>query len=163
MERVAYNRVFGPRSRVRWNARLAWGGVVLACVAVLGVARYLEPDPRGYGTHEQLSLYRYPCSFVLTTGLPCPTCGMTTAFSFMMHGHPWLAFKVQPAGAVLCVAAIVLLGFSVYVVVSGRIVSVNWNRVGPVRLMLGFGLLILGSWGFKIAYGLITGTLPIHQ
>ncbi|MBN2560736.1 MAG: DUF2752 domain-containing protein [Phycisphaerae bacterium] len=162
MERVAHIPVFGPRVPVGAKTRLGWAGVALACVAVLGVARYLEPDARGYGTHEQLGFYPYPCSFVLTTGLPCPTCGMTTAFSFIMHGHPWLAFKSQPAGAVLCVATIGLLVLALYVVVRGRVVCVNWDRIGPVRVSVGVGLLILGGWGFKIAHGLITGTLPVR-
>jgi len=101
-----------------------------------------------------------PCSFVLTTGLPCPTCGMTTAFSFVMHGRPWSAFKAQPAGALLCIATVGLLAASVYAAVTGRIVSVNWDRLGPVRLALGAALLLMLAWGFKIAYGLLTGILP---
>jgi hypothetical protein len=162
MERLAYHRFLGPRLPVRPNARLAWAGVALACLAVLGIARYLQPDPRGFGTHQQLSIYKYPCGFVLTSGLPCPTCGMTTAFSMIMHGRPFSALKAQPAGAILCVATVGLLAFSLYVAISGRIVSLNWERIGPVRIMIALGLLILGGWAFKIAHGLITGTLPAN-
>lgn len=160
MEGVDSRRLLGPRSRVGTNARLAWAGVALACAVVLGVARYLEPDARGYGTHRQLGFYRYPCSFVVTSGLPCPTCGMTTAFSLIVHGRPGSAFKAQPAGAVLCLGTMGLLVFSLSVVISGKMVAVNWDRIGPVRFTLAVGVLILGGWGFKIAHGLITGTLP---
>ena len=50
-----------------------WPRVLLAAwavmlVAVLAVARRLEPDPRGFGTHEQLGLS--PCAFRATTGRP---------------------------------------------------------------------------------------------
>ena len=120
----------------------------------------MPPDPRGFGTHERLGLP--PCSLVLTTGLPCPTCGMTTAFSLMMHARPWSAFLVQPAGAVLCLATMVLLLVSAYIAVSGRTVTIDWDRLGPVRLALSGGLVLMLGWGFKIAHGLLTGALPAH-
>ena len=144
MPRTTGNRLFGPRLRVGPTTRFAWAGVAVGCLLGLGVARYLEPDTRGYGTHQQLPFYGYPCGLVLTSGLPCPTCGMTTSFSSVMHGDFVSAFKAQPAGAVLCMGAVALLVFASYVVFSGRVMAVNWDRLGPVRLMLGLGFLILG-------------------
>ena len=161
MERPAHSSLFGPRVRITGSARLLWASVSLACAAVLGIARFLTPDPAGLGTHQQL-FGMAPCSFVLTSGLPCPTCGMTTSFSHMMHGHPIVALKVQPAGAVFCLAAVFFAFFGLYVAVSGKTVAVNWNRIGPVRFMLAIGLLILSGWAFKIAHGLLTGELPIR-
>ncbi|NBO19844.1 MAG: DUF2752 domain-containing protein, partial [Proteobacteria bacterium] len=48
--------------------------------ATLGLSnvRWLTPDARGLGTHEQLGLP--PCGFYLWYGLPCPSCGMTTSW-----------------------------------------------------------------------------------
>ena len=157
----ALNRtgLIGPRVRVNVQTRMAWFGIAVACVAVSGVARHLDPDGRGMGTHQQLGMP--PCSFVLATGLPCPTCGMTTSFSLLMHGHPWSAMKAQPTGLILCLATIAMLVYSLYVVFTGWTVPVNWDRVGGVRVALGIGLLILGGWGFKIAHGLLTGVLPV--
>lgn len=160
MEPVVARPVVGARPQARPGARAIWGFVAAVCAAVLGVARYLPPDERGFGTHQQLGMP--PCSFVLTTGLPCPTCGMTTAFSMIMHGRPWAGVMAQPAGALLCVAAVGLLGFSVYAAVTGRIVSINWERVGPVRIALGTTLLFMLAWGFKLAHGLLTGALPVR-
>ncbi len=53
------------------------------------------------------------------------------------------------AACALCAA---LTGWTVYV---------NWDRIG-VRLMVGFGFLILAGWGFKIAHGMLAGTLPVE-
>jgi hypothetical protein len=87
---------------------------------------------------------------------------MTTSFAHMMHGHPLTALKVQPAGAVLCLATVVLAVFGFCAAVSGKTVTLNWDRIGPVRFMLALGLLILGGWAFKIAHVLLTGELPIR-
>ncbi|MFH1418327.1 MAG: DUF2752 domain-containing protein [Planctomycetota bacterium] len=160
MESVEHSRFLGPRFKVALNTRLAWGGVALVCISVVGIAAWLRPDPSGLGTHRQL-FNSYPCSFVVTTGLPCPTCGMTTAFAEMVHGHPYASFIAQPAGAVFCLATIGMAVFGLWVAVSGNMVSVNWERIGPTRFMLGLGFLILGGWVFKLAHGLITGKLPM--
>src|SRR5207247_577108 len=57
--------------------RLMFVAAALGMTALLGVARLVEPDLRGYGTHEQLGLP--PCTFRLLTGIACPSCGMTTS------------------------------------------------------------------------------------
>jgi len=150
----------GPREYLGARARLAWLAVAIACATVLGIGAYLRPDPRGLGTHEALGLP--PCSFVLTSGLPCPTCGMTTAYSLMLHGHPIQAFLAQPAGAVLCLGTVVLLIASVHFAIRGYMVSPNWVRLGPVRTMLCLGFLLLFGWGFKIVHGMLTGAFPIR-
>jgi len=160
MESVKQSRLLGRRFRVALNTRLAWGGVGLACSCVLGIAAWLTPDSSGLGTHRQL-FGSYPCSFVVTSGLPCPTCGMTTSFAEMVHGHPFASFIAQPAGAVFCLATIAAAAFGLWVAISGNMISVNWERIGPTRFMLGLGFLILGGWVFKLAQGLITGKLPM--
>ncbi len=154
--------VFGPTYPVDAGTRLAWLGVWAGCAVTLGIAIWLDPDPRGLGTHEQLFRGGMPCSFVLTSGLPCPTCGMTTSFAHMMHLQPLAAFKVQPAGAIFCLATIVVFWYSIYIVAVGRAVRINWYRIGPVRFMLAIGFILLAGWGYKLAYGLLTGQLPMR-
>lgn len=151
--------LFGPAIRVGLTGRVLWAVVGMGCLAVLTLAAWLTPDPRGFGTHEALT-GAWPCGFILTTGLPCPTCGMTTSFALLMHGHPWDAFLAQPAGVVLCLTTILTLLLSIHVVATGRVVNINWERVGPIRMALGLALLLLGGWGFKMASGMLTGVLP---
>ncbi|MCG8450556.1 MAG: DUF2752 domain-containing protein [Pirellulales bacterium] len=76
-------------------AAVAAGGLLL-----LMAARYLEPDPRGFGTHEQLGLT--PCYFRQSTGHICPTCGMTTAWAHALRGDIGRAASTNLGGALLC-------------------------------------------------------------
>ena len=63
------------------------GALILGpCLAALAVSVWLAPRPAGFGTHRALGLP--PCGFLAQTGYPCPSCGMTTAFAAMAHGHP---------------------------------------------------------------------------
>ena len=66
------------------TARLRGGALVLSCGTVLVVAALLTPRASGQGTHQQLGLPA--CSFLVQTGYPCPSCGLTTSVVAMAHG-----------------------------------------------------------------------------
>ena len=85
-------RIAGP---IRWLLVLLATGLV----GLLGVSRWLEPDPRGYGTHTQLGLGS--CAFAKLTGRPCPTCGMTTSFAWFARGRLGKSWQVSPAGCLI--------------------------------------------------------------
>ena len=59
--------------------------VVAFCAGVLLLAAWMEPSSRGLGTHLQLGLA--PCGWVAYGGIPCPSCGMTTAFAHATDGN----------------------------------------------------------------------------
>ncbi|MEM8713627.1 MAG: DUF2752 domain-containing protein [Planctomycetota bacterium] len=73
----------------------------LGLVAALALGFLTEPDPRGYGTHEQLGFG--PCGFREWFGGPCPTCGVTTSVSHAAHGAWMEAWRTQPLGVILIV------------------------------------------------------------
>lgn len=127
-------------------------------MGVLGLAFWLTPDPSGMGTHEQLGLP--PCSLVVMTGYPCPTCGMTTSFSNVVRGHVFAAFQAQPAGLALAAITIVVFLGALRALLFGRVWRVNWYRVSPMWVALGVVAIILLGWGYKVAIGVWGGTLP---
>ncbi|MEM6676197.1 MAG: DUF2752 domain-containing protein [Planctomycetota bacterium] len=71
---------------------LALPFLALALLALLRLTT--SPDPRGYGTHEQLGFG--PCAFRDWFGGPCPTCGVTTAASHLVRGDLAAAWTTQP-------------------------------------------------------------------
>ena len=95
-----------------------------------------------------------------TTGFPCPTCGMTTAFAHTVRGQWLRAFLVQPAGFVLAVGTIGVAGVSLSTLFRGRWPRVNLWMITPYRFFLGLLVLFLGAWAFKVIVGLANGTLP---
>ena len=129
------------------------------CATVLWLAGSVEPYLAGLGTHEQYGLP--PCSLVVLTGYPCPTCGMTTAFAYTVRGELWAAFQAHPGGLAFALATILAFSVSLSVLITGKVWRVNWYRVSPARVTLTIVLIWLGGWAYKLAVGLISGTLPI--
>lgn len=114
-----------PASHPQPNKRRRLAGVRglslrvwLVSVSVLGLAAYLTPDARGYGTHEHLLLP--PCFFRLLTTLPCPFCGMTTAFAHLAHGHFAEAARCNLMGAPAFVVTVLLALGSLWGMATGR-------------------------------------------
>ena len=126
---------------------------ILGIVGVLGLARYLNADPRGFGTHEQLGFP--PCLTRHFLGIPCPFCGMTTAFALMAHGRPVDAFLVQPAGALAFLAAVAVCAFLISLLLSGRFLrgsSVEGYLLKGVRYAW---IPFLAAWIYKIVATLL--------
>ena len=140
-------------------ARSIAAAVFAGCAGLLTLAAYLDPDPRGLGTHQQLG---FPtCTMVTLLGYPCPTCGMTTAFAHTIRGELISAFKAQPAGLVLAVTTILAASVSLGVVATGKVWVVNWYRLSPARITLLVILVVFGGWVYKIVVGVLDGTLPV--
>ncbi len=153
------------RGKKWWRAlspreRLAAMAVTLGVLAVAGIARLLHPDPRGLGTHEQLGLP--PCMMTVIFHIPCPFCGMTTAFSLVIHGRFMQALRVQPAGCMAACFAITLGLASLLFAIIGK------GPMGilspPVMRWLGWVLMIgiLAAWIYKIIITQESGGITPH-
>lgn len=143
------------------RARLTAASVFLGCSVLIALAAWLTPDDSGLGSHRQLGFP--PCSMVTLVGYPCPTCGMTTAFAYSVRGKLLSAFHAQPAGLALALVTVLAASVALSVLVTGKVWAVNWYRVSPARVALAAVLLVLGAWGYKLAVGMITGTLPVAK
>jgi len=133
---------------VRPLTRLMCLPIIAGGLTLLTLSARLTPDASGTGTHEQLGLA--PCGFKLSTGYPCMSCGMTTAFAHMAHGQVFSAVAVQPMGAVLYVltaAAIAICGITALTGQAWPSLSI---RLYDQRLWMGLLALWLASWVLKI-------------
>lgn len=100
--------------RSRFLAALLGIGLTLALL----VASQLRPDPRGWGTHEQLGLPK--CTFLALVGKRCPACGMTTSWAYVARGQMTKALRTHVAGTVLALVAAVVAGSALVVAVRGK-------------------------------------------
>ena len=128
-------------------ALFAFGGLAIAALLAL---RFVTPDSRGVGTHEQLGLL--PCFTHALTGFPCPFCGMTTAVTHVARGQWAEAFLVQPAGALVGVAVVPAAAACMLMAFAGRYPV--WTRAPAVqRWGLRAGLaLVLTAWFYKLLF-----------
>ena len=133
-------------------------GVAIAAAAIVITAARLAPDTHGMGTHTQLGLP--PCGFLVVTGLPCPSCGMTTAYASTVRGHLLEAVRAQVAGAFLAAATIAAGVLGLVGAATGWRPAVNWYRVNPMHCLWWGTAAFIGAWGLKILLGLLDGTLP---
>jgi hypothetical protein len=133
---------------------LATGFAALG-IAVFSIAAILNPydaegRPLSHGTHRQLGLP--PCLMKQVTGLACPSCGMTTSFSLLMHGDISAAWTANWAGAI---AALLGLGATLWMLVVAMDLpkgsyavddAVKWLTITGTITALTRWLVMLPSW-----------------
>ena len=129
-------------------------GAAAGLVGIIGaftLALALKPEPRGMGTHQQLGMP--PCTMYVLVGLPCPTCGMTTAFAHVVRLQVLDAIRVQPFCVVVLAIMLLCAAWCAATIVRGNGVS-NWLGGQHIKwprwiwTCVALGLL---SWGYKIA------------
>ena len=122
--------------------------VAAACLGVLVIAALLTPSPTGVGTHT--ALHYQPCDFLARTGVPCPSCGMTTSFAWFARGNLVASFYVQPLGMVLALLTAATFWVSLYMAVTG-IPALNLVGTIPPRYYLfPFFAFAVAAWGWKM-------------
>lgn len=137
-------------NHVRW--RTVSGTILVLGALLLSLATGLEPSEAGHGTHTQLGLSS--CSFLAWTGWPCPMCGGTTAFAWMVRGRVVQALHANPLAVVLFV---LLCGSMVLSCLEFSSRRSQWQAF--IRfyqrhevLFAGGVLLLVGcSWAWKVA------------
>jgi len=155
----------GPLVEIVRLDHALWGrcyafGLMLVTGALLAVAFSLTPSNIHMGTHQKLGLP--PCGFVTLTGLPCPTCGMTTAYAHTIRGQLGSAFYAQAAGTVLAIGTILVFVLSLMACVTAQRPSINWYRIDPTHIVWYGVLVVFLAWALKILIGHLDGTLPLR-
>ncbi len=139
-----------PDGRVGMGVRLPAGIIALGCLAVLIIASQLTPSPAGYGSHTGYPLRLQSCAFMDRTGLPCPSCGMTTSFCWFVRGNLAASIYVQPMGALLAAMACCTLWGGSYVAVTGRPVYRLLRLVPDRYYTLPLLTIAILAWAWKV-------------
>jgi hypothetical protein len=129
-------------------------GIALGLAAVFAIARWLDPfgadgSPLLMGTHRQIGLP--PCTFYTLTGLPCPSCGMTTSFALLVRGDVVDSLQANAVGTLLAVCCLAFIPWSLACVVRGRWLAVEAPLRILSRFLIAFVVLLLARWGVVLA------------
>jgi len=127
-----------------WPIRCSLLVAAAGLAGLLLLARKLEPDPRGFGTHTQLGLR--PCAFLTVTGRLCPTCGMTTSFAWLTRGRFDRSWQANPAGCLYALLTVPMMAWLVYSAVANEPVgfrSLSAPLVGSLVAAVALGF---ASW-----------------
>lgn len=136
-----------PVSRwARWSHAL----LVLGILLMFGIGLYLTPNPAGHGTHQKLGLP--PCTIYYLTGRLCPSCGLTTSVSAILHGQFALAWRANPMGFLIVAGAFLVACNSLVALLWGRSVHIESTRLT---------LLLLGLLTLWLLHGAVR--FMLHQ
>jgi hypothetical protein len=132
-----------------WEHWILLGAAFAGVAIMLVLGLFVDPDPRGFGTHESLGLP--PCKTMLWWNVPCPGCGVTTSVSLAAHGRFWASMRNQPFGFLVALALPAFAVWCTWQTLRGRDLNnaVHRVRFGKwVFLVVG---VMLAAWLYKIA------------
>ena len=140
----------------RWSppgCPLSCGGRVGLLVAMVlmaagfALARSLDPDPRGFGTHQRLGLPE--CTFRLLWNRPCPGCGITTSFAHLVRGQWQAAARANPAGVLLGAVCALLIPWLCASAWWGKTIGIADPLPTLLVLMVTLSVVALGVWSIR--------------
>jgi hypothetical protein len=127
--------------------------IAFGLVAVFAIAWHLDPyqggKPWRMETHTQLGLP--PCTFKTLTGLPCPSCGMTTSFALLVRGDLWHSLQANWVGTILALLWMAIIPWSVVSAIWGRPWLILSIEQVLTKLVIGFVVLMLLRWFIVLA------------
>ncbi len=145
--RIAPRSPGSERASAGRTDRVFAGISAAALLTLLGVAAWLTPAASGHGTHTGLGLPT--CGWLIATGRPCPTCGMTTAFAHAADFSLLDSVVAQPFGAMLALASAVGFWGCLHVAVFGSRLGPMAGRLLRPRVLWVLAGLGLAAWIYK--------------
>lgn len=142
------NRHAGGQLSGFFRIALAIAGLIGLTLIIIAVR--LTPDPNGFGTHQKLGFP--PCTFIELFEIPCPSCGMTTSWSYMIRGNLYRAFRANAGGAMLFLSTMVLSPWFLVSSILGKWWISPPDMVAGFFILLGITLITIVQWLIWIVF-----------
>jgi hypothetical protein len=128
-------------------------GISLGLTGLFAVAAILNPyrsdgSARRMETHMQLGLPE--CTFKQVTGLPCPSCGMTTSFALTIRGDLSDAVRANSVGVMLALTLLAAIPWCIASVLCRRTLFVQSAEQAPMVIVIGLLSLMLVRWAVLV-------------
>ncbi|MEM7479467.1 MAG: DUF2752 domain-containing protein [Planctomycetota bacterium] len=150
-DEVAASNLVEAENFLTWRIRIlsAFAGSIV--LTLLVIARMLTPSSSGIGTHQQLGLP--PCSSIMLLQMPCPACGMTTSWAYILRGQIIASFETNSGGAMLAIIGLVYVPASCYFFFIGKGTRREWFSLYlAIALVAAIGCATL-QWIFRMMSG----------
>jgi hypothetical protein len=124
------------------NGRLTTAGYglnLLIALTCLGTLIYPLLDAGG--------ILNVNCVFKSITGLPCPSCGYSTAIGCLLHGDLYHSFLHNPGWIFWLLLQLLLVFIGIKSILTGKQAAI------PVRLVIVLAVLIAVTWAAKFVIG----------
>jgi hypothetical protein len=157
---MAVRRPKATAPRLTWMVRgslLVMAGLLATVFALAFWLKPYGPDgrPLRMETHRQMGLP--PCTFYDYTGLPCPSCGMTTSFALLVRGDVWPSLKANAVGTLLAVFCLGLIPWALACALCGRLLGVSSAERAMTWVVAVLITLLLVRWVVVLAFVWICG------
>jgi len=141
--------------------RAALIGIASVLVAIFGVALWLDPydqngNARRMGTHLQAGLP--PCTFHAITGVPCPSCGMTTSFALLVRGDVMNSLRANAVGTILALFWLALIPWSLACAIGRRYYGFVSSEWAVLVVVIVFVVLLTIRWAVVLGLSWWNGT-----
>lgn len=134
--------------RRSWDHWALLAGALLAGAVLLLARFYLQPDTRGYGTHQQLGMQ--PCLSMEVLDLPCPGCGVTTSVTLAAHGEFWASIVNQPFGFFTALVLLFLPLWALVIHFRGGHLTQATKSLLTRKVVVPTALFMALAWAYKI-------------
>jgi hypothetical protein len=136
-----------------WWGRTVLVGLGALAVGVFAIAVALNPyhadgTARDGETHMQMGLP--PCTFRAVTGLPCPSCGMTTSFALFVRGDLLNSLRANCAGTLLAALSLAFIPWAFASAWRAQILVIRSVERTLMRLVIIFLIVMMVRWGIVL-------------
>lgn len=141
----------------KFSCRASSGQRIIAAVIVLATAAFFGVFALAGRYNIDMGRLLGYCGFKQRTGLPCPTCGMTTATLAFAQGRVIEAFYTQPACALLCSVAAAAALVALIVAVSGvyfHFIERFFAQIKLKYMILALIIIVAAGWAVTLARAL---------
>jgi hypothetical protein len=145
------------QNRPKCSCRASFQQRIVAAVICLAIAAFFGVFALAGRYNINVGRWLGYCGFQQRTGLPCPSCGMTTATLAFAQGKIVEAFYIQPACGLLCSLMAVTAFVAFIVAVFGVYFGFIRRFFAEVKLrymILALIIIVAAGWAVTLARAL---------
>ncbi|MBT5018802.1 MAG: DUF2752 domain-containing protein [Planctomicrobium sp.] len=127
--------------------------LVAGCVCVIAgfiIGSTVDPDPRGFGTHQQFGLP--PCRFREVLGISCPSCGGTTSVAHFVRAQWVESAKANTAVFSLALIGLLSIPWFLFSLWKGYLLGIEYPSKLFVTLTLSLTGIAVLQWVWRLYF-----------